>query len=189
MVPWHPAAREWDGSPSSSQPGAHPLPGLHRESPGHPQPPLPGPLVPQVHWGQQPLPLRGQGLPGADLEPLQVVCPPTCPGHRQKGRRRAMGLGAWVSRVPRATPGPAAPSVLQVDPSRIPAPRHVWSQHTLPITDLHCGFGGPLARVATASLDQTVKVAPPRLGAVHHTAGSLVAGTALLPSCQPPDSS
>lgn len=54
------------------------------------------------------------------------------------------------------------PSVLQADPSRIPAPRHVWSHHTLPITDLHCGFGGPLARVATSSLDQTVKVqAPP----------------------------
>ncbi|KAM6219695.1 WD repeat-containing protein 18 [Rhynchocyon petersi] len=49
-------------------------------------------------------------------------------------------------------------SVLQADPSRIPAPRHVWSQHSLPITDLHCGFGGPLARVATASLDQTVKL-------------------------------
>lgn len=50
------------------------------------------------------------------------------------------------------------PSVLQADPSRILAPRHVWSQHTLPVTDLHCGFGGPMARVATASLDQTVKV-------------------------------
>lgn len=49
-------------------------------------------------------------------------------------------------------------SVLQADPSRILAPRHVWSQHTLPITDLHCGFGGPMARVATASLDQTVKL-------------------------------
>uniref|UniRef100_F6QFH9 WD repeat-containing protein 18 n=1 Tax=Macaca mulatta TaxID=9544 RepID=F6QFH9_MACMU len=49
-------------------------------------------------------------------------------------------------------------SVLQADPSRIPAPRHVWSHHTLPITDLHCGFGGPLARVATSSLDQTVKL-------------------------------
>ncbi|XP_073910590.1 WD repeat-containing protein 18 isoform X3 [Castor canadensis] len=49
-------------------------------------------------------------------------------------------------------------SVLQMDPSRILAPRHVWSRHTLPITDLHCGFGGPLARVATASLDQTVKL-------------------------------
>uniref|UniRef100_A0A8C6QLD1 WD repeat-containing protein 18 n=1 Tax=Nannospalax galili TaxID=1026970 RepID=A0A8C6QLD1_NANGA len=49
-------------------------------------------------------------------------------------------------------------SVLQADPSRILAPRHVWSRHTLPITDLHCGFGGPLARVATASLDQTIKL-------------------------------
>nr|XP_004654742.1 WD repeat-containing protein 18 [Jaculus jaculus] len=49
-------------------------------------------------------------------------------------------------------------SVLQADPSRILAPRHVWSRHTLPVTDLHCGFGGPLARVATASLDQTVKL-------------------------------
>ncbi|XP_032032290.1 WD repeat-containing protein 18 isoform X2 [Hylobates moloch] len=49
-------------------------------------------------------------------------------------------------------------SVLQADPSRIPAPWHVWSHHTLPITDLHCGFGGPLARVATSSLDQTVKL-------------------------------
>ncbi|XP_036898215.1 WD repeat-containing protein 18 isoform X3 [Sturnira hondurensis] len=48
-------------------------------------------------------------------------------------------------------------SVLQMDSSRTPSPRHVWSRHTLPITDLHCGFGGPLARVATASLDQTVK--------------------------------
>ncbi|KAK7803899.1 hypothetical protein U0070_020116 [Myodes glareolus] len=47
---------------------------------------------------------------------------------------------------------------MQADPSRILAPRHVWSQHTLPITDLHCGFGGPMARVATASLDQTVKL-------------------------------
>ncbi|CAM9884161.1 unnamed protein product [Lampetra planeri] len=37
-------------------------------------------------------------------------------------------------------------------------PRHVWSQHTLPITDLQCGAGGPLARIATASLDQTVKL-------------------------------
>ncbi|XP_044110655.1 WD repeat-containing protein 18 isoform X2 [Neovison vison] len=49
-------------------------------------------------------------------------------------------------------------SVLQADPSRTPSPRHVWSRHTLPITDLHCGFGGPLARVASSSLDQTVKL-------------------------------
>ncbi|XP_004614852.1 WD repeat-containing protein 18 [Sorex araneus] len=49
-------------------------------------------------------------------------------------------------------------SVLQVEPSRTPVPRHIWSRHTLPITDLHCGCGGPLARVATSSLDQTVKL-------------------------------
>lgn len=49
-------------------------------------------------------------------------------------------------------------SVLQAEPSQIPDPRHVWSRHSLPITDLCCGFGGPLARAATASLDQTAKV-------------------------------
>ncbi|XP_021560939.1 WD repeat-containing protein 18 isoform X2 [Neomonachus schauinslandi] len=81
--------------------------GLHGEPPGHPEPPLPGRVVPAVHGGQQPLPVGG---------------------------------------------------VLQVDPARTPSPRHVWSRHTLPITDLHCGFGGPLARVATSSLDQTVKL-------------------------------
>lgn len=64
------------------------------------------------------------------------------------------GLSTWPHCYP-------VLSVLQADPSRILAPRHVWSHHTLPITDLHCGFGGPMARVATASLDQTMKVAPP----------------------------
>uniref|UniRef100_A0A8C8RMV9 WD repeat-containing protein 18 n=1 Tax=Pelusios castaneus TaxID=367368 RepID=A0A8C8RMV9_9SAUR len=49
-------------------------------------------------------------------------------------------------------------STLQAEPSEIPDPRHVWSRHSLPITDLCCGFGGPLARVATSSLDQTVKL-------------------------------
>lgn len=71
-------------------------------------------------------------------------------GHRGRGHRD--GASPLRSAPPR--------SVLQVDPSRTPAPRHVWSRHTLPITDLHCGLGGPLARVATASLDQTVKVGP-----------------------------
>ena len=70
--------------------------------------------------------------------------------------------------------------MLQADPSRTPAPRHVWSRHTLPITDLHCGFGGPLARVATASLDQTVKVGPslchvPRSGCELSPAGRFLA--------------
>ncbi|KAM9365871.1 WD repeat-containing protein 18 [Pholidichthys leucotaenia] len=49
-------------------------------------------------------------------------------------------------------------SVVQLDLNHTPEPRHVLSRHSLPITDLHCGLMGPQARVATASLDQTVKV-------------------------------
>ncbi|KAG1960204.1 WD repeat-containing protein 18 [Pimephales promelas] len=49
-------------------------------------------------------------------------------------------------------------SVVQLDSSRTPEPRHILSRHSLPITDIHCGLMGPQARVATASLDQTVKV-------------------------------
>ncbi|XP_047444165.1 WD repeat-containing protein 18 [Mugil cephalus] len=49
-------------------------------------------------------------------------------------------------------------SVVQLDLSHGPEPRHVLSRHSLPITDLHCGLMGVQARVATASLDQTVKV-------------------------------
>uniref|UniRef100_A0A8C7M7X9 WD repeat domain 18 n=1 Tax=Oncorhynchus kisutch TaxID=8019 RepID=A0A8C7M7X9_ONCKI len=49
-------------------------------------------------------------------------------------------------------------SVVQLDPSHTPEPRHVLSRHSLPITDIHCGLMGPQARVATASLDQTVKL-------------------------------
>ncbi|XP_039983826.1 WD repeat-containing protein 18 isoform X1 [Xiphias gladius] len=49
-------------------------------------------------------------------------------------------------------------SVIQLDLSHAPDPRHVLSRHSLPITDLHCGLMGAQARVATASLDQTVKV-------------------------------
>uniref|UniRef100_A0A8C4QXP5 WD repeat domain 18 n=1 Tax=Eptatretus burgeri TaxID=7764 RepID=A0A8C4QXP5_EPTBU len=37
-------------------------------------------------------------------------------------------------------------------------PKHVWNQHTLPVTDVCCGVGGVKARVATASLDQTAKL-------------------------------
>ncbi|XP_060702024.1 WD repeat-containing protein 18 isoform X2 [Hemiscyllium ocellatum] len=48
-------------------------------------------------------------------------------------------------------------SVLQVNFAHVPEPRYVWSRHTLPVTDIHRGVGGPLSRVATASLDQTVK--------------------------------
>uniref|UniRef100_A0ACB8F1L2 WD repeat-containing protein 18 n=1 Tax=Sphaerodactylus townsendi TaxID=933632 RepID=A0ACB8F1L2_9SAUR len=49
-------------------------------------------------------------------------------------------------------------SVLQVEHGQSPEPRHVWSRHSLPITDMCCGVGGPLARAATASLDQTAKL-------------------------------
>ncbi|XP_051893741.1 WD repeat-containing protein 18 isoform X3 [Pristis pectinata] len=49
-------------------------------------------------------------------------------------------------------------SLLQISYARVPEPQHVWSRHTLPVTDIHCGVGGPLSRVATASLDQTVKL-------------------------------
>ena len=36
--------------------------------------------------------------------------------------------------------------------------KHVWSDHSLSVTDIHCGSGGLRCRVATASLDQTCKV-------------------------------
>uniref|UniRef100_A0A8D3ATX3 WD repeat-containing protein 18 n=1 Tax=Scophthalmus maximus TaxID=52904 RepID=A0A8D3ATX3_SCOMX len=49
-------------------------------------------------------------------------------------------------------------SVIQLDSNHTPDPRHVLSRHSLPITDLHCGLMGAQARVATSSLDQTVKV-------------------------------
>ncbi|KAL4000157.1 signal transducer and activator of transcription 3 [Sarotherodon galilaeus] len=49
-------------------------------------------------------------------------------------------------------------SVVQLDVNHAPEPRHIMSRHSLPITDLHCGLMGAQARVATASLDQTVKV-------------------------------
>ncbi|XP_027825952.1 WD repeat-containing protein 18 isoform X2 [Ovis aries] len=49
-----------------------PVGGVHREPSGHPEPPLPGRVMPAVHGGQQPLHLRGQGLPSAGLEPLQL---------------------------------------------------------------------------------------------------------------------
>ncbi|KAM9848358.1 WD repeat-containing protein 18 [Aulostomus maculatus] len=49
-------------------------------------------------------------------------------------------------------------SVIQLDLNHTPEPRHILSRHSLPITDLHCGLMGAQARVATASLDQTVKL-------------------------------
>ena len=37
-------------------------------------------------------------------------------------------------------------------------PVHIWSNHSLPITDLYCTTGGMMARVVSASQDQTCKV-------------------------------
>ena len=37
-------------------------------------------------------------------------------------------------------------------------PWHTWSDHTLPVTDIHCGFGGLTARVVTGSRDCSCKV-------------------------------
>ncbi|XP_069127865.1 WD repeat-containing protein 18-like [Argopecten irradians] len=38
------------------------------------------------------------------------------------------------------------------------APVHVWSQHSLPITDIHIGYGGSRARVVSSSLDQSCRL-------------------------------
>lgn len=43
----------------------------------------------------------------------------------------------------------------QLSPSVV---RHIWSDHSLPVTDIWCGFGGLQCRVATVSMDQTCKV-------------------------------
>lgn len=40
----------------------------------------------------------------------------------------------------------------------IQTPRYTWSDHALPVTDIHCGCGGMRGHVITASLDQTCKV-------------------------------
>lgn len=37
-------------------------------------------------------------------------------------------------------------------------PRYTWSDHALPVTDIHCGCGGMRGHVITASLDQTCKL-------------------------------
>ncbi len=38
------------------------------------------------------------------------------------------------------------------------SPRYTWSEHALPVTDIHCGHGGMRGHVITSSLDQTCKV-------------------------------
>eukprot|EP00124_Ichthyophonus_hoferi_P004801 Ihof_evm2s582 gene=Ihof_evmTU2s582 len=40
----------------------------------------------------------------------------------------------------------------------VPVPRYSWSDHSLAVTDIHCGMGGAMARVATVSLDRTCKI-------------------------------
>ncbi|XP_077981988.1 WD repeat-containing protein 18-like [Glandiceps talaboti] len=37
-------------------------------------------------------------------------------------------------------------------------PLYVWSSHSLPITDIHCGCAGIMSRVVSASLDQTCRL-------------------------------
>ena len=45
-------------------------------------------------------------------------------------------------------------------PSRKPEPARIWSNHSLPVTDIHVGRGGYRCRVVSASLDQTCRVIP-----------------------------
>ncbi|KAJ1951366.1 Pre-rRNA-processing protein ipi3 [Dispira parvispora] len=41
----------------------------------------------------------------------------------------------------------------------LPTARHTWTEHTLPVTDIVCGYGlGPYTRIVTASRDRTCKV-------------------------------
>ncbi|XP_063239651.1 WD repeat-containing protein 18 isoform X2 [Bacillus rossius redtenbacheri] len=44
------------------------------------------------------------------------------------------------------------------EPGRRTPPRHVFRDHSLPVSDLHVGAGGARARVFTASADRTCKV-------------------------------
>ena len=37
-------------------------------------------------------------------------------------------------------------------------PRYVWSNHSLPVTDIYVGSGAVRSRVLTASMDQTCRV-------------------------------
>ncbi|XP_064625607.1 WD repeat-containing protein 18-like [Lineus longissimus] len=37
-------------------------------------------------------------------------------------------------------------------------PKFTFPNHSLPVTDIHCGYGGPRARLVTASSDQTCKL-------------------------------
>ncbi|CAL8270369.1 unnamed protein product [Arctogadus glacialis] len=65
---------------------------------------------------------------------------------------------SWMCNTPSCGGSVIEPSVVQLDQGCSPEPLHVLSRHSLPVTDLHCGLMGPQARLATASLDQTVKL-------------------------------
>ena len=39
-------------------------------------------------------------------------------------------------------------------------PRYVWSNHSLPVTDVYVGYGAIRSRVVTSSVDQTCRVSP-----------------------------
>jgi len=51
------------------------------------------------------------------------------------------------------------------EPYRL-VPKHTWSQHGGPVTDLHVGHGGPRARVLSVGDDHTCKVS--RAAAAKH---------------------
>ncbi|KAJ8040130.1 WD repeat-containing protein 18 [Holothuria leucospilota] len=49
-------------------------------------------------------------------------------------------------------------SILSRDTSHRQEPIHIWSQHSMPVTDLHCGKGGISSRAVSSSQDQTCKL-------------------------------
>ncbi|KAL4219641.1 WD repeat-containing protein 18 [Mactra antiquata] len=53
--------------------------------------------------------------------------------------------------------------------TRKPDPVRIWSNHSLPITDLYVGKGGSQARVVSSSLDQTCKIWDMVSGELLHT--------------------
>eukprot|EP00040_Diaphanoeca_grandis_P019637 m.103857 g.103857 ORF g.103857 m.103857 type:complete len:437 (+) comp27521_c2_seq1:131-1441(+) len=49
------------------------------------------------------------------------------------------------------------------------SPVHTWSDHTLPVTDIFCGFGGLSSRVVTSSKDSSCKLYDLASGALLHS--------------------
>lgn len=124
------------------------MPGVDRCAAGRAEPPLPGCHLSAIHRRWQSFCVWREGQPGTSLEPGQVA-PPTG-WARPHPHRHHLYLSRCLSCV--------SYSVVQLDLGHAPEPRHILSRHTLPVTDLHCGLMGAQARVATSSLDQTVKV-------------------------------